>query len=230
MTKKYPENWKDPFKENILATLEENEKLKSFFVLELIDRTTREIKEESIFVITTKNNKTIGKLVEMEIEQPKNSNEIIIKKINTGIYAEYPENEKQALIEETMEIIKTMAIKIHLEGEKENLDIDINKPMFGIQAKDNSTNKQIAIDICKINDDFNLQRQLVIEILGLEKEITKENIQKIKNLIDEIELTTQNEKQTKKKEEKELIKKYGLEKIQKLAKKIDYHGEIINNK
>lgn len=260
MPKKYPDKWLEPFKELNTSELEPNEQLKAFFMFETIDKTTRKAVGEVIFAITTKDNKTIGKVIAVGLHPTEGKYAVL----SAAIFAEYPENESQALLDEAVEAMGHFAIGIHLHNEG-NQDVNFDKPIFGIQAKNNATNTQMVLDMLKIgNDGFDTQRQIAIRALGLDKAITPENLKEtLKDLIPQlianagkdplsmpvlgetkeepiIGFAPEKNKQpspeetktalTKAAEEQALIDKYGLKKIQALAEKINYHGEIINKK
>lgn len=260
MPKKYPEKWLEPFKEMESAELEPNEQLKAFFMFETIDKTTRKAVGEIIFAITTKENKAIGKVIAIGLHPTEEKYAVA----GAAVFAEYPENETQALLDESIEAMSHFALGIHLHNEG-NQDVDFDKPIFGIQAKNNATNTQMVIDMLKIgNDGFDTQRQIAIGAMGLNKTLNKQDIDEaLKELIPQLLAKTtkypfsmpitgetneepiigfapEKNKQpspeetktalTKAAEEQALIDKYGLKKIQALAEKINYHGEIINKK
>lgn len=260
MPKKYPEKWLEPFKEIGSAELEPNEQLKAFFMFETIDKTTRKAVGEVIFAITAKDNKTIGKVIAVGIHPTEEKFAIS----GAAVFAEYPENETQALLDESIEAMSHFALGIHLHNDG-NQDVDLDRPIFGIQAKNNATNTQMVLDMLKIgNDGFDMQRQIAIRAMGLDKAITPENLKEtLKDLIPQllanagqnplsipttgeaneesiIGFAPEKNKQpspeetktalTKAAEEQALIDKYGLKRIQALAEKINYHGEIINKK
>jgi hypothetical protein len=221
---KYPEKWLKPFREIKSGKLAQDEQLASFVIFAIINRTTLKEENYALFAVIKKGNKALGRVIYSSMHP--NLKSFAFK--GASEFAEYPIEDTDTLIKETQEAAIGFAMKLHKEDK--NKDINFDKPLFGLQVRENASSESILDDLGKIdNDMFEIPKQIVMELLGL-NDLTV-GISKFSNLmanipaLDPILIKSEFVKIS---EEQELIKKYGFKKIQKLAQKINYCGEIVN--
>ena len=224
---KYPEKWLKPFREIESGKLAKDEQLASFLIFGIINKTTLKEENHALFAVIKRGNKALGRVVYSSMHP--NSKSFAFT--GASEFAEYPVEDVDTLIKETQEAAISFAVKMH----KENIgkDIDLDKPMFGLIIRENASLEGIVEDLSKIdNDMFEIPKQIALELLGLNDLSARTgkfsnllaNIQN-RPVLDPIVIKS---KFIKISEEQELIKKYGFKKIQKLAQKINYCGEIVN--
>lgn len=221
---KYPEKWLKPFREIESGKLAKDEQLASFLIFGIINKTTMKEENHALFAVVKKGNKALGRVVYSSMHP--NSKSFAFT--GASEFAEYPVEDVDTLIKETQEAAISFAVKMHQENIGK--DIDLDKPMFGLIIRENASLEGIVEDLSKIdNNMFEIPKQIALELLGLNDLTADAN--RFNNLMANIPVLDPiliKSEFVKISEEQELIKKYGFRKIQKLAQKINYCGEIVN--
>ncbi|MFA5068049.1 MAG: hypothetical protein WC466_08475 [Candidatus Izemoplasmatales bacterium] len=221
---KYPEKWLKPFREIESGKLAKDEQLASFLIFGIINKTTMKEENHALFAVVKKGNKALGRVVYSSMHP--NSKSFAFT--GASEFAEYPVEDVDTLIKETQEAAINFAVKMHQENIGK--DIDLDKPMFGLIIRENASLEGIVEDLSKIdNNMFEIPKQIALELLGLNDLTADAN--RFNNLMANIPVLDPiliKSEFVKISEEQELIKKYGFRKIQKLAQKINYCGEIVN--
>jgi len=222
MKHKHPEKWKNMLQPKETHTkLQKNEAIK--MILHFILKEDEKEVSHELFTIVQRENKAIAKRITSHIDRERkgacngHSDEIV----------EYPIKDTDILIDEMRAIISGF---VHKMNDQEDIPLKTSEMIY-MQITKQETNQRM---IEKIQQDKTPE--------------TKERKDTIMNLLglDSIEFTArwpsweQIEKLQRKKEkkpkkdtklidsEKQLIKKYGKKRIEKLAKEIGYKGELIN--
>ena len=221
---KYPEKWLKPFREIESGKLAKDEQLASFLIFGIINKTTMKEENHALFAVVKKGNKALGRVVYSSMHP--NSKSFAFT--GASEFAKYPIEDVDTLIKETQEAAINFAVKMHQENIGK--DIDLDKPMFGLIIRENASLEGIVEDLSKIdNNMFEIPKQIALELLGLNDLTADAN--RFNNLMANIPVLDPiliKSEFVKISEEQELIKKYGFRKIQKLAQKINYCGEIVN--
>lgn len=224
---KYPSKWFKSFREIKSGKLAQNENLASFVIFGIVNKKTKEEENYALFAVIKKEGKAIGRVIYSKIHPNRKS----FAFIGASEFAEYPVEDIDALIKESQAAAMGFAINLH-KGHKDK-DIDFDKPMFGLIIREDASLESIVDDLSKINNDmFEIPKQIALGLLGLNDLTAGDS--RFNDLMADIQSHPATEpiviksEFAKISEEQELIKKYGFKKIQQLAQKINYCGEIIN--
>lgn len=230
-TKLHPEKWHNEPQEIPSAQLASDESL-AMAMMYTIQKNGTDL-DHVIFAVTRKDNKVI-------------SNLIICHQEADGRYcpghrmaaAEYDASEEFEMIKETREEGLNTAARIAI-AERPELFIDTKKPIFYMEAGTAHTREDLIKHMAKDNHPEGIKpKQVIKHVLGLSNN-TQQEAPTLEALPQGTEASTapvtlsqtENTSTTNLKraaEEAELIKKFGKAKMNRLAKKINYKGAIIN--
>lgn len=236
-TWKYPDKWVTKDDRSSKLTKDEKLSLIMIYKLEAITPKFKELEKEQdsfgIFGVLERENKAIGFIGVYHLKENKQ-----LCNGHIGEIVEYDKEDKNTLIEEMSKIGMTMA-KQTANDPRITMLFDVKNGMLYMKTPEDVSNEDIMEQIEeRIKDEDNKQQ---IEQLEVVKEILKEqttqSITEKTETISKPVLSPLQEKDIERSEslkkelaktEKALIKKYGKDKIEELAKKIKYKGEIIN--
>lgn len=151
--------------------------------------------------------------------------------------AEYAAHEEKDLIQETKEQVMQFATLLLAEKDP-NMTIDMKKPIYFIQTPSYATNMQTANHMMLDTEpEGDMPKKIIIKVLGL-AENTNTPLKPESPAEEQIEPVANQPKQTldsilPSKEEKaeveaRLIKKFGKKRMEGLAERMGYKGEILN--
>lgn len=210
MEHKHPERWHQKLASLETTKLAPDEILSMIIYFEINDSRVKEgNKIHNIFTIVKKGEKSIARMILVEGEN---------QKVNVCEVAQYPIEQEAEMVNELKQDAIELAQTLTMELEKKEKGT-LQKSVFCLVIPEARTNEDVAKIIDEdITETSNIPREMIKSLLGLpgqKKEIIVPKIQEKKTKI------------TKKKEE-ELIKKFGLKNMEKLAKQLNFHGKILN--